>query len=107
MSNNVKHPYTLKNFYYLETEVMSYDGLGWLFDSVKFFKTHAQLSYVDDYDTRHTFKVTQRDLDRALKEIIEARFYNQLHDQYFQEVLEQTPDGWDLVIGYATKHGCA
>lgn len=107
MHYEIKHPYTLDEFRRLEPEIMSYDGLGWLFDSVKFFKSHVRLSYVDDFDTRHTFKVTQRDLSRALIEILEARFDYEFHDQHFQEVMEGTPDGWDWVIRYATKHGCA
>ena len=108
MHLETKHPYTLEEFRETETAVMSYEGLGWLFDSVKFFKNHARLSYVEnDGYSRQTFKVTQDDLDRAFKEIIEARFDGELHDQHFNEVMESTPDGWDWIIRFATKHGCA
>ncbi len=101
----MKHPYTLKSLLDNRTEIMAYDGIGWIADELEHFEESAQIKIVDCRGNSTYHEFSQKDLNRAFCQIIEDRMHFKLNDQHFQEVIEETILGWDWIIRYATNHG--
>jgi len=89
----MKHPYTLQNL--RETDVLQYDGIGWLASDIEHFEDSSQLEIDGKF-----YEFNQRDLNKSFKQIVEDRISGGFHDQHFQEVLEDTIVGWDWVLRY-------
>ena len=89
----MKHPYTLQNL--RETNVIQYDGIGWLASDIEHFADSSQIEIDGKF-----YEFNQKDLNGAFKQIVEDRISGDLHDQHFQEVLEDTIVGWDWILRY-------